>query len=1180
MKLKKQKQELKKTLKKEEKRLESEENKTLIESKGESKNSDESKKGKLQELKSKAKIMLLRVLKYIFQILESFVLFLISVFGTLGLFIILVVIVLMIAIYGLLHIDFNIPSGDVISSKSDCIQGSAYLEESSWSELNIGNLSGALTEYQKNLYKTFTLVDEFLKGDGTNKPIMKDLPYDVAFRVFRGIPAVESSFYIFGYNDTSHDVLKDMTDSSEDNGKKPYLGPHQVARDSYINNPGYLYTSNYSGSSFISSWMQKYPKPNSSVKDHYWMPYSVGLSILHTYNMGSYANLNPGHTSQKYEEFKSYTEAVMDHFGIQANREECFQYIRALMSVASYLQGQSVAYLNYDYSVSSNGSTGGGKARIEYLCAVFAASSDEDSKRSFNNYAVILNAESKYKYAEGEGSLREWLIGSQGYGSYISDIGTLDIGTGKNPRISVEGSPINVPLIKYIYDKYKDDTFMENTWVHIKNSKGQYLSSYHYGLACLFQGNHIVQEMGLSMPISSGGNPDDCDCYEGKSGGSLDVINISSITVGQAQGPWDADLLEKINKRTSTVITGGGGLFKDHYGKTFIGSSNFAKAEDWRVKSKWKVPYYYQSNTAEIYFRSNGLRYHSNYGSLNACGTYMLGYLMSASTGKMINPIEAFAVGLELGVFQSNGNMEYTQSNFDKLNKYGINITTFSGDSGTTSKEKVDECLEKGGLVGLRSQDSSNIFVGSEHFFVITEKVGDKYNVYSATGFDRDTTKSYTWNEVTKGAVRFFLVSDINRGANNFTNYLFIGDSFTNGLNTNVDLIGKGHQVKAVTGESPSYWLNDSQFNTLPDSVNGVVVLLGVNNTSETTEMQDLLIKLVNKYNKTVYVQKVFPVGSSYSNFTEMNEKINIFNNTIKTFCESNNNLKFIDTTTGLVTSDGLLENADSMGVHLSSKEQYEKWWTNIETQLNKGSTQNVNTDCVSNSGGKASSVGALDLDLDVIDKVDYAAPNRNLFSQNYMSKEDVEFIVVHYWGSSNSGRSLGSSLVNGYHNASYSNGMTQYVVGVEGAYRTTPDLFIAPHCGGDTHTTERNPAWGTLNCRNKNSIGIEVGNSYVNGKYVYERDAIIHTVGLVKALMIEYNVDVDHVYRHYDCTLKVCPSPFVDDEYNSFNNPSAKSLDYDMGQSQNWVAFKKALQSDTIDWGLFNDYIIDNMSE
>ena len=56
----------------------------------------------------------------------------------------------------------------------------------------------------------------------------------------------------------------------------------------------------------------------------------------------------------------------------------------------------------------------------------------------------------------------------------------------------------------------------------------------------------------------------------------------------------------------------------------------------------------------------------------------MLAYLMSAATGKMINPVEAFAVGLELGIFQSNGNMDYTQSNFDKLNKYFIILTFFT----------------------------------------------------------------------------------------------------------------------------------------------------------------------------------------------------------------------------------------------------------------------------------------------------------------------------------------------------------------------------------------------------------------------------------------------------------------------------------------------------------------------
>ena len=104
----------------------------------------------------------------------------ISVFGVMGFFVILVVIVLMIAIYGLLHIDLSLPSGDIYNSGSheDCIQGSQVLNQGGLSDINLGTLNGTLTPYQQNLLKTLQLegigpcnvpkafVNEFFKYKG------------------------------------------------------------------------------------------------------------------------------------------------------------------------------------------------------------------------------------------------------------------------------------------------------------------------------------------------------------------------------------------------------------------------------------------------------------------------------------------------------------------------------------------------------------------------------------------------------------------------------------------------------------------------------------------------------------------------------------------------------------------------------------------------------------------------------------------------------------------------------------------------------------------------------------------------------------------------------------------------------------------------------------------------------
>lgn len=777
-KLRKQKKETKKVVKEEEKKIEEKEEKSLVEAKSKAKETKKVKKETLKEIKLKAKVLALKILKYIIKIIESFVKFLIATFGVMGFFVILVVIVLMIAIYGLLHIDFDLPSGDIYNGgNEDCIQGEQVLNSVDWNDLNINSLNGTLTEYQKNLFKTFSLVEEFIKSDGTNSPLLKELPEDIAFNVYRGIPAVESSFYLFGPSDTSHDVLKDMLDSSENDS---YIGPHQIAKNATIDDEEYY--RHWSGQNFVSSWKTKYAKPDNSIKDQFWMPYSVAMSIMHASKNGTYGVLNT--TSNNYSEFKAYVETTMDHFGIQANREECFQYIRALLSLCCYLQGHSLTYLDYNSEVAADGTTGGGKARIEYLCAVFAASSDNDAARSFNNYSVILNNETKYQYAEAEGSLREWLIGSSGYDSLISDIGTLEIGSGKNPRLKVGDTELTVPLMRYIYDKYKDDTYMTNCWTHIKSVKGQFLSSYNYGLACLLQGNHIVAEMGVSAPVVTGGNSEDCDCVESGGLGVVGSIDITNIQTGVAQGPWSSDVLNYLNTGTDTIVGKGSSnltVLRPYFGKVDAITNPDSSLswgitkEQWRQQTKWQVPFFIQDKN-NIESGGNKLipYFNENSGMGSGCHIYMHAYMASALTGKVITPVEMLVGGVKTGAVGADAANPYTgfvnafqnmQLNFvgfrpssssiaGNINEFssffGIGIDELKSSDSAKFQKAVDIILSKNGIIGLAM---GPIFTGNNnHYVVLSEKVGSEYRIvgYNSSSYDGGNDDLYTWDVVFK----------------------------------------------------------------------------------------------------------------------------------------------------------------------------------------------------------------------------------------------------------------------------------------------------------------------------------------------------------------------------------------------------------------------------------------------
>lgn len=181
-------------------------------------------------------------------------------------------------------------------------------------------------------------------------------------------------------------------------------------------------------------------------------------------------------------------------------------------------------------------------------------------------------------------------------------------------------------------------------------------------------------------------------------------------------------------------------------------------------------------------------------------------------------------------------------------------------------------------------------------------------------------------------------------------NFLFIGDSMTVGISqaasdqagltlkeTNKQALNSV-TYKAEIGVAAKYWLQ--HFSELPDAgqVKGVCLLLGVNNTSDTTSMRELIDKLAEKYSNTnIYVQRVFSVGQAYTKYygrsaDGMNEAISAFNRKIKEYCDGKDKVYYIDTTSGYIDSNGYLPaDMSSDGLHFS---EYDKMVENISSQI------------------------------------------------------------------------------------------------------------------------------------------------------------------------------------------------------------------------------------------------------
>lgn len=153
-----------------------------------------------------------------------------------------------------------------------------------------------------------------------------------------------------------------------------------------------------------------------------------------------------------------------------------------------------------------------------------------------------------------------------------------------------------------------------------------------------------------------------------------------------------------------------------------------------------------------------------------------------------------------------------------------------------------------------------------------------------------------------------------------------------------------------------------------------------------------------------------------------------------------------------------------------------------------------------------------------------------SLVNRTIANSRKKQWIVIHYVGAVSTAKNNADYFYKVDRQAS-----AHYFVDENEIWQVVDDSNIAWHCGSKKYYND---------CRNQNSIGIEMcckkdskGNLYIDDKVVEK------TIELTKMLMEKYNIDKDHVCRHYDVTHKICPAPFVNEE-------------------KLWTSFKKKLET------------------
>ena len=135
--------------------------------------------------------------------------------------------------------------------------------------------------------------------------------------------------------------------------------------------------------------------------------------------------------------------------------------------------------------------------------------------------------------------------------------------------------------------------------------------------------------------------------------------------------------------------------------------------------------------------------------------------------------------------------------------------------------------------------------------------------------------------------------------------------------------------------------------------------------------------------------------------------------------------------------------------------------------------------------------------------------------------EEEIKYIVIHYTGTISDAK----AIIKSYNDLRSKNASADFFVDHNGeVYQYNPNIDerYSWAVGGDKKANNGGKLYKMVN--NENSISIEMCNSLNSVPEKVKEN----TKQLVEYFMEKYNVEADHVLRHYDVTHKTCPAPWV----------------------------------------------------
>lgn len=167
----------------------------------------------------------------------------------------------------------------------------------------------------------------------------------------------------------------------------------------------------------------------------------------------------------------------------------------------------------------------------------------------------------------------------------------------------------------------------------------------------------------------------------------------------------------------------------------------------------------------------------------------------------------------------------------------------------------------------------------------------------------------------------------------------------------------------------------------------------------------------------------------------------------------------------------------------------------------------------------------------------------------NYGSKRSVsriEYIVIHFTANDGDSDEGNANYFASPHNPKAS---AHYFVDDDSITQSVPDNYIAYSVGGAKYADCAKTGGGKLygKANNANTINIEMCDSKRDGVIMAQEATIVNTILLVRKKMKQYNIDIDHVIRHFDVNGKHCPAYLMDEQ--AWAEFKARILGYRIGR-------------------------------